>query len=187
MADTEERTSKLLMAWYLCFNPRAAAQQIKIGDERSFTGALAFAAWCVGGSLGIAAAIAGKNAEGATTFLWQEVGIVGLAGNWLILYPFLRPFSWKALSFRSSAHVYCYYLMFGVLKLVAFYVGQYVQIVLLLVPLIDIWGLFVLAFLLKNVLHLQYWKFVSAFVIATLAIGVFLAVLAPSLLHQLTS
>ena len=73
--------------------------------------------------------------------------------------------------------------MFGTIKTMAYYIGQSILPILLAVPLIDIWSLVVLAFLLNVVLRVQYWKFISAFVIAVVAIGLFLATFVPSLFH----
>lgn len=111
MADDDGKTSKFLMAWWLCFAPRKVAQQIKIGDDRSFTDALTFGAWCVVSTFVVAAAIAGKNATDAATFLWNGVGFLALAGDLLYLYPFLRPFAWNTLTlqlqFTSIVIVLC--------------------------------------------------------------------------------
>ncbi len=187
MADDDAKTSQLLIAWYLCYAPRTVVNHIKLGDERSFSAALNFGKWCVLGSLALATAIAGKNADGPTGFLWQEVSFIALAGNLLFLYPVLLLIAWKRLRLQSFVHIYCYVLMFGVLKLIAYYIGQFVPIALLFVWPIDVWGLFVLAFLLKNVLGLPYWKVAFAFIATVVAIGFGLALFAPSYLAQLKS
>jgi len=183
MPDSEEKTSKFLMAWDVAFHPGRAADRIKIDNEKSFGDALEFAAWCLVALFGVAAAGGEKDLTDS-----QRLWAIYLAANGLIYYPLFRPFSWRRLTLDSFIHIYCYMLTFEVLKsAIFFYFGKTFPPANILVSIIDIWKIVALAFFLKHVLKFEYWKFALGFVIGSLAIGLFLAVFAPSLLHQLIS
>jgi len=178
--------SKMLMAWYVCCRPSKISDHVRIGDERSFGEALEFAAWCVVATFAVAALIAGDKASGETAFHWQEVASSGLFLNGLILYPFLRLFAGKQLAFQSFVHVYCYVLTLGVLKLVVtFYIGKFITIAVIFGLLFGFWEIGILAYLLKRILNVGYWKFAAGFVLSAIVIGIGMAVFRPDYLHSL--
>jgi hypothetical protein len=171
MGDTEQKTPKVLMAWYLCVEPSKAVKHINIGDEASFAEALEFGAWCIAASLAMSAVIAGVGAKEEDLFTWRQVVASSVAADGIILYPFLRLLSWEKLRFQSFVHVYCYVLTFTVLKLLSFYVAKSISAVALLVPIFSIWSMIILAYLLWRVLGFHWLKFLCVLLALALVSG----------------